>query len=179
MNFSIQLSTNAIDVYSLIIAGFRERRANPLLERFRRSFLVLLTGSSCASCENFYAHSGVMPRFTRPISFRPTTTTTICFSLFVITRAGSTVAARRKPVRLWRTPGEKPARRPGAARARFRCEEGEIAERTLVFSLPIVSSRRCLAFPLPARTIVLIRTARSHAGSRMPLLFHCSPMSSR
>ena len=48
-----------------------------------------------------------------------------------------------------------------AARARFRCEEGEIAERTLIFS-PHCLSPRCLA---SSRTIVPIRTAKSHAGS--------------
>lgn len=65
----------------------------------------------------------------------------------------------------WRTP----ERELGAARARFRCEEGEIAERTLVFS-PHCLSPRCLAFP---RTIVPIRTARSHGGSAATS-FHCS-----
>ena len=60
-----------------------------------------------------------------------------------------------------REAGERQREPVAAARARFRCEEGEIAERELSSFLPIVFPR-CFA---SSRTIVPIRTAKSHAGS--------------
>jgi len=153
MNFSIRPffthANHPSNVYSLI-AGFRERRN---LERFR-SNLVVLTGSSlmrkllCSLGEH-------TPQFARPISFQPTTM--MCFPLFVVTRAGSTAAET----------GEAGERRgePGACTVQVRRRRNR-GENSPSF-LPIVSR------PVFPRTIVPIRTARSHAGSNAAS-FHCS-----
>lgn len=114
---------------------------------------VLLTGSSCPLWELLCSVDTL--RFTRPILFQPTT----FFPLFIVTRANSTAARCRKSERL-KDAGEN------LTCARFRCEEGEIAERTL----PIVSARVSSS---SYATVVPIHTAGSHAGSNATS-FYCS-----
>lgn len=122
---------------------------------------------------------GNMPRFTGPISFRPTT---VCSPLFVVMRAlhcsssrvptFSTAVPRRKPARLWNA-GRAERTRRGACTVQVRRRRNR-GERELVFFLPL-----SLSPPPPLRrhpdpcAIVPIRTARSHTRSNAAS-FHCS-----
>lgn len=127
---------------------------------------------------------GNMPRFTGPISFRPTT---VCSPLFVVMRAlhcsssrvptFSTAVPRRKPARLWNA-GRAERTRRGACTVQVRRRRNR-GERELVFFLPLSLSPPppCVATPTRARSCRFAR--RDRTPDQMPLLSIVPLMSSR